>query len=183
MKKHPRKTGSAAKSANAERFPVPINQRELATILAALRFHQDENLQGGGTIPDQVILEIATNRGALAPLSLYEVRRLSQRMQTDARTQLRRNTTDKESNGTMRQCPGGLLISPAPKERSSEPLFRVVYIIDVNGVDARKAAKSAYQIMSDPDSMPPVLHVLDGKGHVAKFALASPDKGGRGGAS
>jgi hypothetical protein len=34
-----------------EYFTLRVSRRELATILAALRFHQDENLQGGARFP------------------------------------------------------------------------------------------------------------------------------------
>ena len=50
-----------------------ITRRELATILAALRFHQDEDLQGTRDIPDQFIKEIATDGGLFKPLSFEEV--------------------------------------------------------------------------------------------------------------
>jgi hypothetical protein len=57
-----------------------VSRRELATILAALRFHQDENLQGGGAIADQVIGEIATDGGTLEALGFAEVEELCQRL-------------------------------------------------------------------------------------------------------
>ena len=59
----------------------------------------------------------------------------------------------------------GLIVDPPPCEDDEEPLFRVVYMIDVNGADARDAADYTYRIMSDPDSMPPVLNILDCKGN------------------
>jgi len=45
-----------------------VDRRELATILAALRFHQDENLQGAEKIADRVVGDIATDGGTLKPL-------------------------------------------------------------------------------------------------------------------
>ena len=45
-----------------------VDRRELATILAALRFHQDENLQNRSDIPDEVIKDIASDGGSLKPL-------------------------------------------------------------------------------------------------------------------
>ena len=59
---------------------VHIDERELATILAALRFHQDENLQAGAGIPGQAIREIATDGGNLEPLSFDEVDELCERV-------------------------------------------------------------------------------------------------------
>ena len=64
----------------------------------------------------------------------------------------------------MRQCckttKDGLLISRPPKESGPETLFRVVYVIDVPGSGSLEAAQEAHRILNDPDSMPPVLHVL-----------------------
>jgi hypothetical protein len=63
------------------------------------------------------------------------------------------------------QASDGLTIEPPPEEEGSEaPLYRVVYIIDVNAAETRDAAEYTHRIMTDPASMPPVLHVLDGKG-------------------
>ena len=66
-----------------EQILLPINRRELATILAALRFHQDENLQGGKTIPDEIIADIATDGGTLAALDCGEVNQLCQKLNLD----------------------------------------------------------------------------------------------------
>jgi hypothetical protein len=63
-------------------------------------------------------------------------------------------------------------IEPPPKDRGSEPLFRVVYVIDVNALNALEAAKLTHQIMTDPDSLSPVLEVMDCKGTVVKIDLS-----------
>lgn len=60
--------------------PLSVSPRELATILAALRFHQDENLQVTNEIPDQVVREIATDGGCLKPLTAQEIDRLCERL-------------------------------------------------------------------------------------------------------
>ncbi len=58
-----------------------------------------------------------------------------------------------------------LTIEPPPMEHGSdEPLYRVVYVIDVNAAHPRDAAEYTHRIMTDPDSMRPVLHVLDSTG-------------------
>jgi hypothetical protein len=57
-----------------------ISGRELATILAALRFHQAENLQGTGEIPDQFIREIATDAGRFMPMGFQGINNLCQRL-------------------------------------------------------------------------------------------------------
>ena len=59
---------------------LDVSDRELATILAALRYHQAENLQGTSEIPDQAIREIATDGGCLRPLSSQEIDRLCERI-------------------------------------------------------------------------------------------------------
>jgi hypothetical protein len=69
----------------------------------------------------------------------------------------------------------GLKIDPPPKDNSQEPLFRVVYTIDVNAPDTHWAAECAYRIMSDPASILPVLYVVDSKGKATKVDL-SDDK-------
>ena len=65
-----------------EKTPTPVRQdlyvavddRELATILAGLRFHQAENLAGNA--------EIATSCGTLEPLSAAEIDQLCERLNT-----------------------------------------------------------------------------------------------------
>jgi hypothetical protein len=96
-----------------DRILLRVDRRELATILAALRFHQDENLQGGTTIPDEAVADIATDGGTLAPLDFEEVGRLCQRL-------------------NLEQEQPGLNIEPPHRESGEEPLYRVVYAIDVN---------------------------------------------------
>lgn len=59
-----------------------VDRRELATILAALRFHQDENLQNRSGIPDEVIKDIATDEGSLKPLDFKAVNRLCEKINT-----------------------------------------------------------------------------------------------------
>jgi hypothetical protein len=66
----------------------------------------------------------------------------------------------------------GLRIEPPPEDKGDEPLFRVVYIIDVNSGDAREAAEYTHRIMTDPESLPPVLHVIDSKGKSTEVDLS-----------
>lgn len=61
-------------------FTLTIDRRELATILAALRFHQDENLRIGPDIPDKTVQDIATDCDSFKPLDFDEVSRLYERM-------------------------------------------------------------------------------------------------------
>ena len=63
----------------------------------------------------------------------------------------------------------GIHIKPPPKEQG---LFRVVYVIDVGAENFLDAAKSVYQMMSDPDSMLPVVEVIDNEGNRIKFDLS-----------
>ncbi len=67
----------------------------------------------------------------------------------------------------------GLKIDPPPKEKGDEPLFRVVYIIDVNAGDVHEAAEFTHRIMKDPDSLRPVLHVIDSKGVYTEVDLSA----------
>ena len=61
-------------------FALVVDERELATILAALRFHQDENLRCSSGIPDQTIEDIASNCGSLKPLNFDDVSKLCERI-------------------------------------------------------------------------------------------------------
>jgi len=69
----------------------------------------------------------------------------------------------------------GLRIEPPPEEKGDEPLFRVVYIIDVNSGDVREAAEYTHRIMTDPKSLRPVLHVIDSKGKSTEVDLSKDD--------
>jgi hypothetical protein len=75
--------------------------------------------------------------------------------------------------GTMSQK--GLLIELPPKETGSEPLYRVVYAIDVNSPNPQQAAERAYEMMTDPQSMRPVLHVVNSSGRDKVVDLAISD--------
>jgi len=63
-------------------------------------------------------------------------------------------------------------IEPPPKESGPERLYRVVYIIDVNAADPKGAAEFTHQIMTDPDSLRPVLHVIDQDGGRVEIDLS-----------
>ncbi len=71
----------------------------------------------------------------------------------------------------------GLQILPPPKEEGPQPLYRVVYVIDVGGRDSHEAAQAACEMMSAPDSMRPVLHVLDADGHAVDLDLSDEHMG------
>jgi hypothetical protein len=74
-----------------KQFILIVDGRELATILAALRFHQDENLRDSSDIPDEVIKDIATDCGSLKPLDFKDVDRLCERINNCAEAALPRN--------------------------------------------------------------------------------------------
>lgn len=63
-------------------------------------------------------------------------------------------------------------IVPPPKDSGSEPLFRIVYEIDVNAADERKAAEQAWQMMRAEDAFDPIMVVLDSEGKQAMFDLS-----------
>lgn len=63
-------------------------------------------------------------------------------------------------------------VEPPPKDKGPEPMYRVVYTIDVNASSPRHAARCAYEIMTDPESMKPVLHVLNSKGRCVTVDLS-----------
>jgi hypothetical protein len=69
----------------------------------------------------------------------------------------------------------GLKVESPPAEKGDEPLFRVVYMIDVNARDVRAAAEYAHRLMTDPDSLRPVLHVIDSTGVCTEVDLLADD--------
>ena len=62
-------------------------------------------------------------------------------------------------------------ISPPPKDKGEEPLFRVIYAIDVGAADERKAAEQAWQMMRAKDAFDPIMTVLDSEGKQTKLDL------------
>jgi len=62
-----------------------------------------------------------------------------------------------------------LQIMPPPKEKD---LYRVVYVIDVVADNPLEAAKKTHLIMTDPDSLAPVLEVVDQGSKVTKIDLS-----------
>ncbi len=71
----------------------------------------------------------------------------------------------------------GLVIEPPPREDGEESLFRVVYVIDVNAAGVRDAAEYTHRIMADPNSLAPVLHVINGKGRDVVIDLSAGGSG------
>ena len=65
-----------------------------------------------------------------------------------------------------------LHIDPPPSEIGPEPLFRVVYVIDLNAPNPKAAAQETHKIFLDPESIAPVLDVLDAQGHVTTIDLS-----------
>ena len=63
-------------------------------------------------------------------------------------------------------------IVPPPKDSGTEPLFRVVYAIDVNASNEQKAAEQAWQMMRAEDAFDPIMMVLDSEGKQTMFDLS-----------
>jgi hypothetical protein len=66
----------------------------------------------------------------------------------------------------------GLTIEPPPKESGPERLYRVVYVIDINAMNPKQAAERAYEIMKDPQSIRPVLDIIDSSGRQTRVDLS-----------
>ena len=79
------------------------------------------------------------------------------------------------NRGRIHATPTGLHIEPPHRENGEEPLFRVVYIIDLNAADPLEAARYSHRIMTDPDSLPPALHVIDPAGRVRLIDLSEEE--------
>jgi hypothetical protein len=63
-------------------------------------------------------------------------------------------------------------IEPPPKDKGKEPLFRVIYAIDVGAADERRAAEIAWQMMRAEDAFEPILVILDSDGKQTKLDLS-----------
>ena len=63
-------------------------------------------------------------------------------------------------------------IEPPPEDKGKEPLFRVIYTIDVGAADERKAAETAWQMMRAEDAFEPILVILDSQGKQTKLDLS-----------
>jgi len=75
-------------------FALVVDRCELATILAALRFYQDENLRSGSDVSRKAIKDIATDCGSLRPLNFNGVDRLCERINTCYEKSSRRRKKD-----------------------------------------------------------------------------------------
>ena len=60
-------------------------------------------------------------------------------------------------------------IEPPPKEKG---LYRVIYVIDIGADSPLDAAKKTHEIMTDQDSLAPVLEIIDQGGKVTKIDLS-----------
>ena len=66
--------------AGADDRLLDLDGRELATVLAALRYYQCENLQDDGAVADQAAGDIASDGDRLKPLTCEEVDGLCERL-------------------------------------------------------------------------------------------------------
>ncbi len=64
------------------------------------------------------------------------------------------------------------IIKPPPEDKGKEPLFRVVYAIDVDALNEKKAAEKAWHMMRDKDSFDPILVVIDSQGKQIEFDMS-----------
>lgn len=64
------------------------------------------------------------------------------------------------------------IIKPPPKDKGLLPLFRIIYEIDVDAVNEVEAAKKAYQMMRDKDSLAPILTVINSGGKATVIDLS-----------
>jgi len=64
------------------------------------------------------------------------------------------------------------IIKPPPEEKGKEPLYRVVYEIDVNAPNEVQAAKEAWKMMRAEGAYDPVLTLINHKGKQTQIDLA-----------
>ena len=92
-------------------------------------------------------------------------------MKEHGRSRHRLGAVPEAREGRMPPSPG-LTIEPPPKDRGPERLYRVVYVIDINAMNPRQAAERAYEIMKDPQSIRPVLDIIDSSGRQTRVDLS-----------
>ena len=92
-------------------------------------------------------------------------------MQEHCKTPHHRKTAGQAQDRRLSR-PKGLTIEPPRKENGPERLYRVIYVIDISAMNPQQAAEHAYEIMQDPESMRPVLDVLDSTGRHARVDLS-----------
>lgn len=69
----------------------------------------------------------------------------------------------------------GLRVDHPGEEMGPEPLYTVVYTIDVYAANVHEAAEYVHRIMTDPYSMRPVLIMIDSKGGCTTVDLFGDD--------
>jgi len=94
---------------------------------------------------------------------------------TDALITLNKQLNCSQPQKKTIKHPVSHIIAPPPEESGPEPLWRVIYTIDVNASDANKAALAVHNIMKDPESWAPILEVMDSQGHIARIDLSEMD--------
>ena len=70
----------------------------------------------------------------------------------------------------------GYNIDPPPKENGDEPLFRVVYSIDVSASDEKQAALTALEMIRAKYTCDPILVILDSEGKQTTLDLSAIDE-------
>lgn len=70
-------------------------------------------------------------------------------------------------------------IQPPPVEAGNKPLFRVIYVIDVGADNIIEAAMNAYEIMSDSESLLPIMEVIDNRGNKITIDLSQRKRKGK----
>jgi hypothetical protein len=93
-------------------------------------------------------------------------------MEEHCNSSCRGHDTKERPQGKTRAPSQSVTVEPPPKETGPEPLYRVVYMIDISAKGPRQAAELTYRLIQDPDSMPPVLDVLDHRGQRTRVDLS-----------
>ena len=70
----------------------------------------------------------------------------------------------------------GYHIDPPPKENGDQPLFRVVYTIDVGACDVKEAAHTALEMIRAKYTCDPILVILDSEGKQTALDLSVIDE-------
>lgn len=131
----------------SERAWIELTERQRATIVAALRFHLDENLQAADSIADRFIADLASNRGQFASLTRQEIEQLCQRLDSTRSCPPCNKTEASSPQGQQDHIPHVIIaVSGGVAEVLLKPrgLLVSVYDYDVEGEEGER-------ITPDPD--------------------------------
>ena len=127
-------------------FALVVNRRELAVILAALRFYQNQNLQNGSDFFDEAIKDIVSDGGSLTPLDFAGVDRLCERINTC----YEKSATRSKKRWAIIVTDGGTVVyvrAYETKTAAKKGLFK--YLKEEHGYEGRKSIRAVSEWITE----------------------------------